>query len=98
MVTNIEEFNPAAKLIAMLRNPTEMFVSLRNQPLTNYWEDQRDPETAWRLQEKRADGRAMPPLNKMPGLLLYGAVCRLGEQVERLPSVFSQETGALPPL
>jgi len=81
---NIAAFEPAARLVVMLRQPLELFRSLHNQLLANQVEDEPDAERAWRLQEERAAGRSIPRHCEEPKVLLYRETCRLGEQVERL--------------
>jgi hypothetical protein len=87
-IANIHEFNPAAKIIAMFRNPVDMVHSLHSQLL--YWSEEIEPdfETAWRLQEGRSQGRELPPQSRGAFLLQYAQVGRFGSQTERLLSVF----------
>jgi hypothetical protein len=90
-VPNIREFNPDARLIAMLRNPVEMVYSLHSQLL--YWSEESEPdfETAWRLQERRRAGHDLPPRSREPSLVQYGHIGRLGTQTERMLSIFPRE-------
>src|SRR5215210_6007139 len=85
---NIREFNPAAKIIAMYRNPVDMVYSFHSQLL--YWSEEIEPdfETAWRLQERRSRGLDLPPRSRGAFLLQYADVGRFGSQTERLLSVF----------
>lgn len=83
-VPNIVSDLPDARFIVMLRNPVEMAPSLHEQQVVNATEDVGDFEAAWRLQNQRAAGRALPALCEDQRLLLYGPVCRLGEQLQRL--------------
>jgi hypothetical protein len=85
---NIAAATPDARLVVMLRQPVEMFLSLHNQLLSNQIEDEPDAERAWRLQAERAEGRSIPRLCEDPKVLLYRETCRLGEQVERLLAHF----------
>lgn len=87
----IRDFNPQARLIVMLRAPIQMFRSLHLQMLDIGWEDQVDPEQAWHAQEDRAAERSLPVLCDDAKFLQYGAICSLGEQVERLFSVFPND-------
>lgn len=84
----IREFDSDARVIVMLRNPVDMFRSLHNQMITNLWEDELDPERAWRLQPERRRGAHVSGLCDDPRLLLYGQTCALGAQVDRLLTVF----------
>ncbi|MGD8329023.1 MAG: sulfotransferase [Acidobacteriota bacterium] len=83
-VPNILRLNPQAKFIVMLRNPVEVAYSLHAQFVYGGFEDIGDFEQAWRSQEKRRSGRAVPPLCPDHKLLLYGDVAALGTQCERL--------------
>ena len=85
---NIAATTPHARLVVMLRQPVEMFLSLHNQLLSNQIEDEPDAERAWRLQAERAAGGSIPRLCEDPKLLLYQETCRLGQQVERLLAHF----------
>lgn len=87
-IPNIHQFNPAASIIAMFRNPIEMVHSLHSQLL--YWseETETDFETAWRLQERRARGLDLPPGSGGSFLLQYREVGQFGTQVERLLATF----------
>ncbi len=84
----IREFAPEAKVIVMFRSPVEMFVSLHNQAVASLYEQERDPERAWALQEARRRGEHLGELCEEPRVLQYGEVCRLGAQFERLLAVF----------
>ncbi|MCP4662264.1 MAG: sulfotransferase domain-containing protein, partial [bacterium] len=74
----IREFAPEAKVIVMFRSPVEMFVSLHNQMMASLYEEERDPERAWALQEARRRGEHLGELCEEPRVLQYGEVCRLG--------------------
>ena len=87
----IRAFSPDARIIAMLRNPIELAPSFHSQLLYNRTEDQESFERAWALQDERAEGRSIPELCREPAILQYRKVARLGEQVERLFSIFPRE-------
>jgi sulfotransferase family protein len=87
----IREFNPAARLIAMFRNPVEMVHSLHSQLLYVSEEDVEDFETAWRLQERRSRGLDLPPRIRSPLLVQYRQVGQFGTQAQRLLESFPQE-------
>jgi hypothetical protein len=89
-IANIHEFDPAAKLIAMFRNPVDMLYSLHSQLLFVAEEDQADFETAWRLQGDRERGIAIPPMIRSPRLVQYREIGQLGSQARRLLSIFPQ--------
>ena len=91
---NIREFNPDAKIIAMLRNPIEMTPSLHAQLLRDFAESEPDLRRAWDLQEERRDPNTLPKNRNTrydPRTFLYGEACKLGEQVDRLLAVFPRE-------
>lgn len=94
-VKNIYEFNPDAKIIAMLRNPVELVPSLHSQLLFSMCEDEASLLSAWRLQGERADGRGLPKAVKngrIPARCLqYAQVAKLGEQLERVLAVFPEK-------
>jgi len=90
-IERIREYNPAAKLIVMLRNPLEMLLSYHAQLVFSLYEDQTDFDTAWRLQSERAAGRCIPARCREPGLLRYREIALLGDQLERVYRVFPRE-------
>lgn len=83
-VAAIGAANPAAKLIAILRNPIEAAYSLHTQFLRSLKENEADFEAAWNLQEPRRHGRRLPRYCPEPRCLQYRAVCSFGLQVQRL--------------
>jgi hypothetical protein len=83
-VDNILEYNPEAKFVVLIRNPVEMAYSLYRQELFSVNEDVEDFAEAWALQEERKAGRKIPDSCDDPGYLLYGDVCSLGTQCEKL--------------
>ena len=87
----IREFNPAARIIAMFRNPVEMVHSLHSQLLYVSEETIEDLETAWRLQERRSRGIDLPPRIRSPLLVQYRQVGQFGSQAQRLLESFPRE-------
>jgi hypothetical protein len=87
-IENIRAFNPDARIIAMFRNPVDMVYSLHAQLLYVSEESEPDFETAWRLQERRSRGLALPPKIRSPLLVQYEQVGQFGSQTERLLSWF----------
>jgi hypothetical protein len=87
-IANIYEFNPDAKLVAMFRNPVDMVHSFYSQLVYVAQEDVEDFETAWRLQERRAQGLDLPLRSRGAFLLQYADMGRFGTQAERLLSIF----------
>jgi Sulfotransferase family len=90
-VPNILKCHPEAHFIAMVRNPVEMAPALHAEMVISGHENVRDFEVAWRLQEKRKTGECLPPFTWARRRLLYGEVCKLGSQIERLFSVVPRE-------
>jgi hypothetical protein len=87
-IPNIRAFNPAAKLIAMFRNPVEMVYALHSQLCYVMEEPERDFELAWRLQERRSRGLDVPAHSRGAFLLQYAEFARFGTQAQRLTSTF----------
>jgi hypothetical protein len=72
--------------IAMLRNPVDMVHSWHSQMVWMGNEPIEDFATAWQMQPKRRRGEGAAKWCPDPRLLLYGEICRVGEQLERLYS------------
>ncbi|WP_181705513.1 sulfotransferase family protein [Chthonobacter rhizosphaerae] len=83
-VANILAFNPAAKFIAMLRNPVDLAPAYHMEQRYSLHEDIVSFEDAWRAQEARARGDRIPKACREPAFLQYGEVASLGAQVARL--------------
>jgi hypothetical protein len=90
-IPRIREFNPAARIIAMVRNPVEMVHSLHSQLLYVSEEIVEDFETAWRLQDRRNQGFELPPRIRSPLLVQYRQVGQFGTQTQRLFASFPRE-------
>ena len=90
-VPNILEFNPSARFIVMIRDPIEIAYSLHSQLLFGGYENERDFEKAWRLQEARSRGESVPRACPDPKLLLYGKIAKIGEQIDRLLGLVASE-------
>lgn len=80
----IMAFDPAARVIVMVRDPVELVPSLHSQLRYMLDEDEPDPEAAWRLQDARAAGERLPATVRVPGFLQYGEAARLGAQLRRV--------------
>jgi hypothetical protein len=83
-VPAIERRVEQPRYIVMLRNPVDMAPALHEQKLYSGNEHVADFATAWRLQDERRCGRAVARECRDARLLVYGDVCRLGAQLERL--------------
>jgi hypothetical protein len=90
-VPRILDFNPNARLIAMVRNPIAMVQSVHARGVYEAIENVMDFETAWRLQDSRRAGRHIPALCRDPQMLLYGDRCLLGAQLEKAYNVVPKE-------
>jgi hypothetical protein len=87
-LASIHRFNPGARIIAMFRNPVDMVYALHSQLLYVGEEVESDFERAWRMQERRRQGRDLPPNSRGAFLLQYEQFGRFGTQVQRLLSIF----------
>ncbi len=76
-------YRPDARFMVLLRDPVEMAHAFHMESLFNDIEDVEDFETAWDLQEARAQGRSLPPRCNRPFLLQYHEICSVGSQLER---------------
>lgn len=83
-VKNILDYQPDARFIVMLRNPVDMVYSWHSQALQSFGETIHDFESAWRLQSTRQQGQQVPKTCKEIKVLLYGDLCRVGEQLGHL--------------
>ncbi len=90
-LSKIYEFNPKAKIIVMLRNPIDMIYSFHSQLLYSADEEESNFEKAWRLQSIRQQGQQIPRQCREVAFLHYAAIGRLGEQIERLFTIFPSE-------
>ena len=90
-VGNILEYDADAKIVAMVRNPIELFESLYRQFLFGFEENASTIEEAWGLQDDRLKGRKIPKSCFEPVRLQYRDVCRLGAQLERVMGLVPKE-------
>ena len=90
-IERILHFNPAARFIAMVRNPMSMLPSYHLKMRFLLQEDEEDFARAWSLQEARARGESVPRFCHDPRLLMYREVAGFGRQIERLFSVAGRE-------
>src|SRR5271167_1373145 len=73
----IRSFRPEARLLVMLRRPTDLVYSYHAELLRSCKELEFDFEKAWELQPLRAKGKAIPK-GTLPGILRYqwvGSLC-----------------------
>ena len=84
---NILQYQPTSRFIVMVRNPIEMAPALHSEMLFSGLESVADFRKAWRLQAQRRHGRRLPGFSSWAQRrLLYGEICSLGEQLDRLYS------------
>lgn len=84
--------NKKIKFVVMLRNPSKMAISLHEQQVFNLNEPETDFVKAWNLQEDRKWNKKVGISTRDPQLLVYGEICKLGAQLQRLFQVVSRES------
>jgi hypothetical protein len=82
-VPAIVRYQPDAKFIVMLRNPIEMAPALHGEMFLSGLEYEHEFPLAWSLQEERRQGRRIR-CSWARRRFLYGEICSLGMQLERL--------------
>lgn len=87
----IKEFNRDARIIIMLRNPTEMIYSLHSQRLFTGNEDIEDFEAALDAEEDRNRGARLPKHSYPVEALYYRQVGRYNAQVLRYFEAFGRD-------
>lgn len=90
-VPAICQYAENARFIVMIRDPVELAYSLHDQTVFDGDETELDFEKAWGLQQVRMYGDRIPRFCSDPQLLLYGPLCRLGEQLDRLLTLVPRE-------
>lgn len=80
----IMQFNPASKVVCVVRNPLDFMSAYHMEMCVNFQEDVEDLETAWMLQEQRRHGERIPPACAAPRKLDYEAAGSFGNQIQRL--------------
>lgn len=90
-VASIHGFDPQAKYIVLLRDPTDLTFSLHQEELYAFNEPVPDFETAWKLQDERLRGRQLPPGLTSPMKLQYRRIASLGTHLERALSIIPRE-------
>lgn len=86
----IKAFQPSAKLMVMLRRPTDLVYAFHGELLKQGTECEQDFERAWKLQHARAAGRALPPGCRGPDSLQYKWIGSLGSQVQNVLRMFPE--------
>ena len=90
-IEKINELNPRARFIVLIRNPLTMLPSyhLRMQFLLQ--ENEPDFDRAWALEASRKRGENLPGTCLDARLLMYSEAAKFGVQVERLFNVAGRE-------
>ena len=84
-------FNPAARILIMLRNPVDMMYSLHGQLVYNGDEDVPDFEAALALEERRARGLSLPAGGHLPAWVQYRSMASYADQVRRYLDAFGRD-------
>jgi hypothetical protein len=87
----IAELQPAARIIAILREPASFLRSLHLELLRSHVETERDLGKAIALERERSEGRRVPRRSHRPQLLRYSEHVRYVEQLRRYHEVFPRE-------
>ena len=80
--SNIAEFNPDAKIIIMLREPSELLFSYHAQLVSNGEENLKFVE-ALEKENERKNGKSVPFSVRVPSYLYYREIIRFGKQISR---------------
>lgn len=88
----IRDYNPEAKIIIMLRNPVELFLSEHSQLLYSFYEDIENPYQAWQMQLSRRKGQNIPSSCREPETLQYKKVCSLGNNLKTYRDLFPESS------
>lgn len=89
--SNIAELCPDARIIAILREPTEFIRSFHIQLLQSHIESKTDLRKALALENARRRGRRIPFRSHLPQLLQYSEQVRYVEQLRRYHAHFPRE-------
>jgi len=87
----IADAQPAARIVAVLREPASFLRSLHMQFVQIHVESERDLARALALEPARRQGRQIPRLSHRPQLLLYSEHVRYREQLRRYEELFAPE-------
>ncbi len=88
---HIADVQPAARIIAILREPTSFLRSLHLQFLQTHVEAKKDLREALSLEDARRRGQQIPRRSHRPQLLQYSEHVRYVEQLRRYHAVFPPE-------
>lgn len=90
-IKKIRSFAPKAKIIVMVRNPIELIYSYHSQLIYSSNENEQNFEQAWNLQLLRQEGKCIPSSCRVPQMLQYSEIGKLGKQVKKLFEIFPSE-------
>lgn len=85
---NIYDYNPEARILILLREPSRFLQSYHRQLLNIFEEDVADIERAWSLQEDRSKGKSIPRTCREPSFLQYREAASFSSQVARFLNLF----------
>jgi Sulfotransferase family len=88
---SIAEVQPAARIIAILREPASFLRSLHLQFVQTHVETEGDLRRALSLEDERRQGRSIPRHSYWPQALLYSEHVRYVEQLRRYHAQFPAE-------
>ncbi len=87
----IQRFDPAAKIVILLREPVDFLHSLYGRLRSMGDETAKSFEEALVLEDARRRGEGLPRTVRFPELLFYSRYARFAEQIELYRRVFSPE-------
>jgi hypothetical protein len=87
----IAAVQPAARIIAILREPASLLRSLHLQRLQEHVETETDLARALSLEPARREGREIPARLEQPQMLMYSDFIHYTEQLQRYRAVFPAE-------
>ena len=87
----IAEVQPAARIVAILREPASFLRSLHLQFVQTHVETEKDLRKALALEDERRRGRRVPSRSAQPRDLLYSDIVRYVDQLRRYHAVFGAE-------
>ncbi len=87
----IAEVQPAARIVAILREPASFLRSLHLQYVQTYIETENDFAKALALEPQRRRGQRIPKHTYWPAALMYSEYVRYVEQLRRYRAVFAPE-------
>jgi hypothetical protein len=87
----IADIQPAARIIAVMREPASFLRSVHLQHLQNNDENVKDLRKALALDDARREGRHIPPRSYWPEAIIYSDRVRYVDQLRRYHAVFPRE-------